>query len=836
MQEMKILIAGNRSQVAPWVMALGKHGIEANDTDPVEEIQGYREREAAERLGSIIGNQNPEAVIIVTEREYRAVLAVRALESGCHVLIEPPISDTREERAAIVDAAERAEKKVMVAYHNAYRPGLLRVFSALYSGRFGAVRTTDLIVHSKPDFKASIDRITKEARAYRFMEEIFAGYICTMNLVARRKCSLFSIDEKRTEYPGKIVVKLDYGNSAAGMVFFQSTGRNPHIIGEFASQGMEVPEESEFSEELRIVCDNGEIGWFLTGDRELLMLKRGGNVKSAYFMRGSETESEVLHFVDFIGRNITPFVDARKAADVEESTCRLLVFFEEHHHERIKKITESTKVPEFWRGLVEPGGRKAYEDKIVTFEEYRRRVDWRFDGFRLLLIEPPRSSLDSARRKYFPGMALAVLAGVAGRHGCDVITDDLNRIVLKSGLLTDDEINEVWGGHVLSDSSKMDGLAEKIVSSLPLGGMDMMAFSLQEDSHFEFTKALCRGMKKISSAPIVLGGKITGDTNFMEGCADFAVVGDGEIALLCVIKHIVEGWPLDSIPGLLFPNSHDNLLINLLTDIRIRGVPEYNPDLMNIYNKDGVTIYPYMFVNGCPNKCSFCASLGFDRHGVLDIPEVLGQLRRINGATGARHFYFLNHLLNLNKSYLNGFLDGLLDQDFKIQWSDSACLYGIDAETAGNMRRAGCRKICWGLDAGSDRLLKITRKTIRIEGIEDILRICNNAGIHNEVNFIIGLPHETPDDLEQAMRFAERNSKIISKINYVSYYYAVGSPAYTEPAKHGLIKKGDTFDEDGGLKWAAKMEYNTRAYETAHGFFSDFEKEHKMTEYDYFAE
>jgi len=86
------------------------------------------------------------------------------------------------------------------------------------------------------------------------------------------------------------------------------------------------------------------------------------------------------------------------------------------------------------------------------------------------------------------------------------------------------------------------------------------------------------------------------------------------------------------------------------------------------------------------------------------------------------------------------------------------------------------------------------------------------------------------------MRFAERNSKIISKVNYVSYFYAVGSPVYTEPSLHGLVKKGNTFDEAGGLKWAAKMEYNERAFEIADRFFKDFEKEHNMTEYDFFTE
>ncbi len=837
---MLILVTGNNEQARPWIQAFSKRPeIEIVEADPLEDIKGYKEKEVAERLREAIVANNPEAVCIASERKYRSVLAVQTLRNGCHALIVPPTSDTREERSALIFASEHSGKSVMVAYENAYRPGMLRACSLVYSGRLGNLLTANLIVHSKPDFKESIERITKDADAYHFMDEIFAGRLCVLNLLARSKGTGFSVDEEGTEYPAKIALNLGYGGTSARMVFFQSTGRNPHIIEEFKKEGVELPAESEFSEELRLVCDKGEIGLFLARDRELMLIRRGEEVKTVFFPRENENVTAVSHFLDFINKKITPFVDAHEAASAEESSSLLLDFLQDYHSKRMLKLTDSAEIPEFWRGLTTPHGKAARIGKIVTLEEYRRRMDWRFNGFKMLLMEPPRSSLDLARRKYFPGMALSVLAGVAGHHGCDVVTDDLNRIVLKAGILSAEEVEEIWGEHASGsspDSVKMERAAAKVASAISLSGFDIIAFSFQEDSHVEFTLALCRRIKEITSAPIVFGGKIMCGADRLEGCVDYAVVGDGELALLCIIKRITEGWPLENIPGLLYPHSYDNLLINLLTDIRIRGVPAYNTELMEIYGRDGITIYPYMFVNGCPNRCSFCASLGFDRHGVLEIPEVLRQLREIHRATGAKHFYFLNHLLNIDRNFMNGFLDGLLDQDFRLQWSDSACLYGIDAAMAEKMRLAGCRKICWGLDTGSDRLLKIIRKTIRIKGIEEILRICRNAGIHNEVNFIIGLPHETRDDLEQAMRFAERNSKIISKVNYVSYFYAVGSPVYTEPSLHGLVKKGNTFDEVGGLKWAAKMEYNERAFEIADRFFKDFEKEHNMTEYDFFTE
>lgn len=70
-----------------------------------------------------LSKTRPDAVCISTYPGTHAEYAIKALEAGAHVFVEKPIAETVEDAEAIVQAAEKAGKKVVVGYILRHHPG-----------------------------------------------------------------------------------------------------------------------------------------------------------------------------------------------------------------------------------------------------------------------------------------------------------------------------------------------------------------------------------------------------------------------------------------------------------------------------------------------------------------------------------------------------------------------------------------------------------------------------------------------------------------------------------------------------------------------------------------
>lgn len=86
-------------------------------TKELGEVPGFNSFEEA------LEKTRPDAVSINTYPGTHAEYAIRALEAGAHVFVEKPLAETVEECEAVVRAAEKADKKVLVGYILRHHPG-----------------------------------------------------------------------------------------------------------------------------------------------------------------------------------------------------------------------------------------------------------------------------------------------------------------------------------------------------------------------------------------------------------------------------------------------------------------------------------------------------------------------------------------------------------------------------------------------------------------------------------------------------------------------------------------------------------------------------------------
>jgi len=89
-----------------------------------------------------------------------------------------------------------------------------------------------------------------------------------------------------------------------------------------------------------------------------------------------------------------------------------------------------------------------------------------------------------------------------------------------------------------------------------------------------------------------------------------------------------------------------------------------------------------------------------------------------------------------------------------VLWTCMGRVDTVDAEVLGRMRRAGCRKIKFGVETGSREVMERIRKRIDLERVPEVFRATRDAGIEVHGTFMVGLPGETRETVRETIELA----------------------------------------------------------------------------------
>lgn len=318
-------------------------------------------------------------------------------------------------------------------------------------------------------------------------------------------------------------------------------------------------------------------------------------------------------------------------------------------------------------------------------------------------------------------------------------------------------------------------------------GIQTMTFTLID---VLLTARIVKGLDK--NIPVILGGphvNIYPEETISNPEIDFLVLGEGEYVFCDLINALFQKKDLSKIKGIVYKrngeiiNTGKREFITNLDSLPFpaRHLVPYQKYYSVLAKRTPITTM--MTSRGCPFKCIFCdrPQLGkiFRYRSSESVVDEMEECARM----GIKEMFLYDDTFSINKKRVIDICEEILRRNLRIIWDIRARVDTIDEKILKKLKLAGCERIHYGVEAGTQEVLNTLRKGITLSQAENAIRWSKEAGITTLAYFMIGNPKESREQIEETIKFALR-----IKPDYVHIAITTPFPA-TELYRNGLERK-----------------------------------------------
>lgn len=379
--------------------------------------------------------------------------------------------------------------------------------------------------------------------------------------------------------------------------------------------------------------------------------------------------------------------------------------------------------------------------------------------------------------------------------------------------------------HIDALRPDFDEAVRHIVSLRP----QVLGISAVVSTAFDYTRRLANAVKAaLPDCLIVVGGNLAASAEVLlrRSAVDLCVTGEGEECFLAIVKQAeTTRTPLDftAIPGLVLIGGNDEL-VNTGYPMQLPASQIFDIDWtdlgvacdLDIYIYDplregdeefwltreprahephrrGQKVVTIRCSKGCVARCTFCHR--FDR-GIRYIPvdllvERLSQLQKTHDvgffAVGDENF-------GTDKRWLTEFCTKVkpLDMLWRVTGMRVNC---VNPELIAMMRDAGCVTLMYGMETGSDKMLQVMEKKVKLQDNYNAMEWTVNAGLYTVVQLVLGMPGESRQTVDETIGFCKFAMTLSPTQNpndlSINYAQALpGTPLYDFARARGMIRPG----------------------------------------------
>lgn len=339
------------------------------------------------------------------------------------------------------------------------------------------------------------------------------------------------------------------------------------------------------------------------------------------------------------------------------------------------------------------------------------------------------------------------------------------------------------------DDLSPEQTAQRLADAKP----DVVGFTAWSEFWYPTWKTINLTRERLPQCKLIVGGPqclvYPGET-LEHSDADYVVAGDGEDTLTDLVHGLASGRPIPDLPGLwrkeartIKPPTIEMAVAANLDDIpgpdrTLLPHTRYN-SVLNPHDHETTMVTS----RGCPFKCVFC-KIHAQKVNSRAVERVVDEFRDI-AALGITDVQVYDDTFTWSRQRAIDICNGILRSGIKIRWAVRDRVNKADPELYALMRKAGCYRIHFGVESGSETVLAASGKNITLEQVNYAIRTAHQAGFTTLAYYMFGFLDETYADALRTIDFA-----IKAKSDYAVFAVLIpypGTELYSSARARGII-------------------------------------------------
>jgi len=339
----------------------------------------------------------------------------------------------------------------------------------------------------------------------------------------------------------------------------------------------------------------------------------------------------------------------------------------------------------------------------------------------VLLIQPPHISGGATREPDSFPLGLAYI---------DTVLSKEHKV----------EVLDIWGNKLNE---------QKVIDKIKKLDYDVVGISAL-CTQYAYVKWLTKEIKRSFKGPIFLGGLLatySTDIVLNNTNVDICVIGEGELTTPDLLKNLDN---LGKVDGIAFRKEGKITRTKPRPYIKdLDTIPFPNRELFPVETYINSTLYKddgrkaeIIAGRGCPYNCVYC-SKGFEGIRLRSVDNIIEEIKLLKKKYNISTISFADELVVINKKRTYELCDKI--KKLGVKWACQGRLNVVDLDILKKMKDAGCKRIGYGIESGSQKILDNMNKQVKVEQALKALLWTQEVGIAIHPQMMFGMIGETKE-------------------------------------------------------------------------------------------
>jgi len=337
---------------------------------------------------------------------------------------------------------------------------------------------------------------------------------------------------------------------------------------------------------------------------------------------------------------------------------------------------------------------------------------------------------------------------------------------------------------------------------------------------YRWAQILCRMIREDQpDVKIILGGSV--GTSIIETALrkldiDLIALGEADDTIMELLPALLNGDSLEKVQGLAYLDGDGRVVKTEsrpeIQDLDALPYPAWDMFPMDVYLANPVVgvgrDIDMISSRGCPYPCQYCYRL-FGRHyRGRSAENVVGEMEELYHKYQVDFVSFQDDCFVIDAQRVYAICDLIDKSKMNIRWSCTGRVNISDLDLLKRMRSAGCVSVSYGLESGSDTILKRMKKNTTTERAARAIENSRKAGLRTPVSFMTGYPGETRETMMETVEYCKKLNIPLTALMITCPY--PGTPLYED------IFKSESQTREMLTKYSKKnglmLEYDEEAF------------------------